>query len=127
MKTFDNRIVIYDPDTYYQNDVIATFTEKDMLSWNCESTLTEAGYTGCRIQYTDPIKAEKLEYIYKIGNGTAPKIYEIIDVVENLAQAERVCKTKLRNLNTSEMKISFTTMGNAQLVACMNVRIEDFG
>lgn len=127
MKLYSNRLIIYDPIEYEINDIIAEFHENDMLSWSCESTLIEAGYSGCRIQYTDPTKATKIEYTYTVGDGASGKVYEITTTADSLAHAEQICKAKLRSLNMSEQTISFSVMGNAMLVACVNIAIAGLG
>lgn len=126
MKLFSNQIVIYDPVTAEQAGTITTFSESDMLSWSCESTLTEAGYSGCKIQYTDPSSTKKLEYTHSL-KGAAPKVFELTEQADNLAHAEQICKAKLRALNMSEMTIKFSVMGNSLLIAGLTIKINDFG
>lgn len=128
MKLYSNRLVVYDPVTFEHEGAVASFSENNMLSWNCESTLTEAGYSACRVQYTDPLSIEKREYIYRTEDGaSSTKVFEITESADSLAHAEQICKAKLRNLNMSETTISFNIMGNALVVACMTIEIVGLG
>lgn len=126
MKMHSDRLIIYDPVTYEHDGAVASFAENDMLSWNCEARLTEAGYSGCRVQYTNPTTVQKLEYIHQI-DGASAKVFEITTPADSLAHAQQICKAKLRSLNMTETTISFSIIGNALITACMTIDIVGMG
>lgn len=127
MKLYNDRIVIYNPEDLEAQDTIMVITESMLLSWSFDTTLTEAGYTGCSMQYTDVKTGKKLEYTYKLGKGTTPKIYNMQEKADDLASAERMCKAKLRKLNRGEVTGSLSLPGNANLLAGANVMVQGFG
>lgn len=127
MKLFNDRIVIYNPEDFEKNGVVKTFIETDMLSWSFETTLTEAAYSGCSVQYTDPATTKRIEYCYRVTNASSAKVFQLNEQVDSLSHAEQVCRAKLRRLNMGETKISFSIMGNALLLAAVNIGISGFG
>lgn len=127
MKLYNDRIVIYNPQDLEQSDIYMVITEDKLLNWSFNSTLTEAGYTGCSIQYTDVKTGEKIEYTYKLKNASSNKIYNINEKADDLASAERMCKARLRTLNRGEVTGSLGLPGNANLIAGVNVLIKGFG
>lgn len=127
MKLYSCELVIYDPVVSENESEIMVLHEYDMLSWSCSCSLTEAGYSGCRVQYTDPVSGEKVEHTESIPTGMSPKVYELNTTVENLSQAETVTKSQLHTLNTGQRTISFTVPGNPLLVAGVNITVLDLG
>lgn len=125
MKMYSNRIIIYDMAEFEKNAGVVTLTEMSMTSFKAKSTITDAGYTGCTVKYTDK-NGKILEYAHTV-KGKTPKIFLYTVQVSDLAEAERVAKAKLRELNMGETTFSCTIPGNTNTVAGMCVNISGFG
>jgi phage protein D len=128
MKVYANTIIIfYEPD-YEAMDPVRIITEEDVINWSAKTTFTDTGYDGCLIQYTHHRKGKTPKFTFWApGHKSGPKVYKINERAENLAEAQRLAKAKLRELNKTEYTISITMIGNTKLYATQTVMIDGFG
>lgn len=125
MKLYSTRIIIYDMSVFEKGKPTVTLRPSDMTSYSCESSISDTGYSACVVSYTDKT-GKLLQYKYEI-KGKTEKVYQHATQVGSLAEAQRVAKAKLRELNICEKVFSCTVMGNPGLVAGMCVVVEGFG
>lgn len=125
MKLYSNRIVVYDMVELESKKAIMTLRESDMLSWNAHSTIADTGYTACTVKYTTK-SGQTLEYTYEI-NGKTRKVYEHTEKVGSLAEAQRVARAKLREVNMAQTTFTCSLPGNTKLVSGVCVNIRGFG
>ncbi len=129
VKIYSNKLVMFSEMEYEQKISIATIDENDCEpNWTAKKTLTDSGYTGCKIEYTDPLTKETFSYLYELPNIAGPKkIFKLNEVVYSYAEAERLAKSTLRELNKKQTTLSLTIIGNVNLIASSCVDIVGFG
>lgn len=127
MKVYNNKLVIFRESEYENKQAIGTISETNMLTWNAKTTFTDTGYDGCKVSYTDPYSGEVYTYTFRVPGKTGNKIYKVNDNVNSYAEAERLAKSKLRELNKKEYTISITIQGNINMIASSCVNIKDLG
>ncbi len=124
MKLYSNKIVIYDMVEMEAKKSILKLKSSDMLDFSAKSTIADTGYSGCVVKYTTK-DGKTLEYQYEI-NGKTKKVYKHTESVGSLAEAQRVARAKLRELNAGETTFSCRVPGNTKLVAgvCVAIGLE---
>lgn len=126
MKLYSNKIVIYDMVQLEKNSPVATLgSAGSLLSFSCESTITNTGYTSCIACYTDA-NGQLLEHDHRIS-GKTEKTYRYSTPLSSRAEAEQVARAKLRELNMGEVTLSCSVPGNTNLVAGAGVEIVEMG
>lgn len=126
MKLYSNQIVIYDMVELEAQKSIMELQSTHMLDFTANSTISDTGYSACVVKYTTKDK-KTLEYHYEI-KGKTKKVYKHNEAVGSLAEAQRVARAKLRELNAKETTFSCKLPGNAKLVAGVCVTIgKEFG
>lgn len=175
IKVTDDRIVIFDQESYESKTPVKTLTlgVSNILSWDFESTQSET-YKSCTVSYRDPKKKKEgsaggrlfdkygnkndsgssdaesgdKQLYDKFGNKveakkTNPAVMtwteEDPDADENgqeyalkkratsLAEAKRLAKAKLRQLNLRRVTGSMTVVGDVSLVAGVVIAVKGFG
>lgn len=127
IKVYNNKLVIFRELEYENKQSIGTIFETNMMTWNAKTTFTDTGYDGCMVSYTDPYSGEVYKYTFRVPGKTGNKIYKVNDNVNSYAEAERLAKSKIRELNKKEYTISITIPGNINMIASCCVNIEDLG
>ena len=140
MKLYNNRIVIFNEAEYEKKESVAVICENKslvsqsikkpqiiLISWNAEISFTETGFDGCRVSYVDPDAGDLIDYTFRAPGRRGRKIYQLNEEVGSIAEAERRAKSKLRELNRNEFKISVSIPGNLDLVSSQTVDIEGLG
>lgn len=128
MKLYNNKIVIFNEAEYESKDTVATLIESDMISWSAKTTWTDTGYDGCKVEYTDPDNGETLSYTFWApGRKGRKKVYKENSSAKSIAEAQRLAKAKLRELNKKEYAFGCTLPLRSDLCASQTIKIEDFG
>jgi phage protein D len=128
MKLYNNKIVIYSEAEYERKTPVATIVESDLLTgWSLNTTFTDTGYDGCLIEYTNPDTGEKLAYLFKAPGKKGKKYFKINEKADSYAEAVRLTKSKLRELNKKEYTGSLPMPGNLKWLASQTVRLKGFG
>lgn len=127
MKLYDKEIVIFSEAEYEAGEAERTLMESDLISWSAKTSFTETGFDRCKIVYTVPNSKTTLSYTFKPSSRKGSKIYQMNETVNNLAEAERYAKCKLRELNKKEYTLSLEVPGNLDLFPSNVVTIEDLG
>jgi phage protein D len=125
LKMYSAKAVIYDREEYKNNAAAVSFTQENMLSFSARATITDAGYTGCTVKYTEK-DGSLTEYTYSV-EGQTPKIYAMAEHVDSPAEAERVAKSRLLELNMGETFFDCAVPGGTFLVSGINIDISGFG
>lgn len=84
-------------------------------------------YWKCHVRYQKAKDKKIIETTYTDPNKKSGQILEISEQVEDVAEAERLAKKKLREKNKEEVSGSFSTYGNVNLVAGVIVKLVGFG
>jgi phage protein D len=127
MKLYNNRIIIFNEAEYEAKPAVATHTMSEMIHWDAKTTFTDTGYDGCKVEYMDPDTGESLSYTFRAPGKKGKKIYKVNETAQSLAEAQRLTKAKLRELNKKEYTFSFTTDGCPEQVSSQTVNINGFG
>lgn len=125
MKLYSTRIVIYDIIEMESKKAITTLHPEDMKSFSAHSTIADTGYTACVVKYTTK-NGQTLEHKYEIG-GKTKKVYKHTEDVGSLAEAQRVARAKLWELNRVQTTFGCELMGTPRLVSAVCVNIKGFG
>lgn len=132
LKIYKKALVIFDKALYEPRGITAYFTESDFDGkWEWNSTL-HGTYTGATISYTIPRpkkgykKGDKAQVI-DITVGQGPRLLHINEKAENEGEALRIAKAKVNAENEKAVTISFTAMGDPNVVATCNIEIYGMG
>jgi phage protein D len=128
MKVYSNQVIIfYEPD-YEAMAPVMTITEDQVISWSAKTTFTDTGYDGCLIQYTHHRKGKTPKYTFWApGHKGGAKVYKINEHADSLAEAQRLAKAKLRELNIGEYTATITMPGTTKLYSTQTVMLDGFG
>lgn len=132
LKIYKKSLVIFDKVLYEARGITAYFSESDFeSSWQWNSTL-HGTYTGATISYTIPRpkkgykKGDKAQVIeMTVGHG--PRLLHINEKADNEGEAQRIAKAKINAENEKAVTVSFTAMGNPNIVATCNIEIYGMG
>lgn len=92
------------------------------------SSSTRNIYSAARVEYQPSTAEDPIVYTYNIQNAPSTgKTLIINERVGSIAEAEKLCKKRLRKANTSENTASMTLLGNPVLVAGVNISLDGFG
>lgn len=123
LKIYKKGLVIFDKKVYEPRGITASFCEQDFDgNWNWNSTLNGT-YTGADISYTVPKKKETVQ----VTVGAGPRILHINEKVDSAGEAERIAKAKVNSENEKAVTVSFSAMGNPNVVATCNIGITGMG
>lgn len=152
IKVTDRNIVVFDQASYEAKDPVKVFTigESPILSWSFDSAQSET-YKSVKLSYRD-IRAKKAQKAskYDLGydprakkGGKSPVIVEYTYTdpdageqgqefewkkrAENKADAERLAKAKLRELNRRSVTGSMSVVGDVSLVAGEVIEVRNAG
>ena len=130
MKAYSEKIVLYSMQKAITEKAVKTVgfrkTSAGILQilpgWSFDSSL-DGLYTGVQLSYED---TNGKTINYKTGKST-----RLLKITEkkpaNLAEAERMAKAALLNANIKENVLSFSLMGNTDIVAGQNINITGIG
>ncbi|MFT5871107.1 MAG: phage protein D [Clostridium sp.] len=128
MKVYNNKLVIFSEAKYEAKAVIATIKESDMLpGWSGKTSLTDAGYGSCLLEYTLPKNNKTYKYTFKSPKAKTTKVLKLNESVTNIAEAERITKAKLREANKKGTTLTISLPLNLNLIASCNINIKDIG
>lgn len=138
VKLYEMKFVIFDEADYEQ--VPATISlinpgtkhvadksfASSILNYSFTSQLRDI-YKACHIRYQKSSKKAVIETTFTAPDKSVGKTLELREQVEDLADAERLVKKRLREYNKEEWTGSITCVGNFSLVASRTVNIVGFG
>lgn len=122
MKTFAEKIVIFDEAVYENMAPVLELTYPDLARYSYKSKL-EGTYTGAKIAYSDPGTGE--DHVVTIGDGN--RIKEINEEADSAADAQKKAIAALNNANKDDTRLSATVMANRKLIASRCIRISGCG
>lgn len=138
LKICNNKIVIFDEEKYEQAEANITIIKpntiyqanKNMtylkcLSYDFKSKVRDI-YASCHVKYQKSKTKEVIETTF-IAPNKKGKVLEIKEQVENVGEAERLAKKRLREKNKEEITGSFNMVGNFNLVAGTVIEVLGFG
>jgi len=133
MKAYKQKIVIFDIVRYEKKKATTTISEKDMLSWNANTTI-EGTYTGVKFSYANPVKNVKGTKKSKAGNkkkevtkvmiGKKGRLLYINNQTSGKYDAEFQAKAALNTANRQAETMNITIMGGKKLVATQCIKIK---
>jgi len=129
LKVSSDKIIILDDEKYDAAPSIATITRgtSDIISYSFSSSMRKI-YSAARVEYQSTIWEEPITYTFTPPNAPPTKKTLVINErVSSIAEAEKLCKRKLRKANASENTANMTLFGNPMLVAGVNVSLAGFG
>ena len=133
MKVYKQKIVIFDIVRYEKKKATITISEKDMLSWNANTTI-EGTYTGVKFSYTNPVKNEKgikksktgkkKKEVTKVMIGKKGRLLYINNQTSGKYDAELQAKAALNTANRQAETMNITIMGGKKLVSTQCIKIK---
>lgn len=123
MKVYNQKLIIFDEETYEQQGKIFTIDEKDIIPpWNFNSTM-DGTYTGVRLTYTKPDTDKTISVLV----GTEERLYEYDAQADSQYDAELQAKAKLRSENKKAKTLEIKIMANPDIIATSIVQITGLG
>lgn len=151
IKVTDSQIVIFDQKSYEKKPSVKTFVLgfSDIISWDFESKQSET-YKSVTVTYRDPRKKKRGSAgSRKTSNSTTatagknPAVntytytdpnadengqeYSLKKRATSIADAERLAKAKLRELNKRQVDGNMTVIGDVEIVAGVVITVLGFG
>lgn len=140
LKITENKVVIFDEAKYEQEEPKITIVKPgtsffmgsdgvyvtEVLSYSL-SNKTRDIYKACHVKYQHGKKKEIIEATFNDPDKKDGKTLEVKEEVQNIAEAERLAKKKLREKNCEEWTGSITVVGNLNLVAAVTINLLGFG
>ena len=133
MKVYKQKIVIFDIVRYEKKKATITISEKDMLSWNANTTI-EGTYTGVKFSYANPVKNEKgakksktgkkKKEVTKVMIGKKGRLLYINNQTSGKYDAELQAKAALNTANRQAETMNITIMGGKKLVSTQCIKIK---
>ena len=127
LKVSDDTIIIFDVQKYEQQEPVKTLTKgtSPIISFRAKKTIHEI-YKACHVKSQHSKKEELIEYTYTDQNKKDGMTLQVNQKVENVAEAEKLAKKKLREKNQEEVQVSLTTVGDFALMASNTVELSGF-
>ena len=130
LKVSDTKLICYDEEKYEANDSAGSlsFGDKKLINWRF-STKTAGTFKKGKLQYHDHVKNQTLvcEQDDEYGTEGTGRILEINQRADNLGDAGKIIKKKLRAANKKEITGSVTLMGDLKFLGGSNITISGFG
>ena len=139
LKITENKVVVFDESKYETEEAKVTivkpgtfFTKSegiyvtDIISYSLKNRSRDI-YKACHVRYQHGKKKEVIEATFTDPDKKEGKTLEIKEEVENIAEAERLAKKRLREKNCQEWTGNITVPGNLNLVAAVTVNLYGFG
>ena len=138
VKIFEKKFVIFDESAYEQAEPTITLVKpgtthafgnsciSNILGYSFTNKVRDI-YKSCHVKFQKSSKKAIIETTFNAPNKTIGKTLEIREQVENIADAERLAKKRLREYNKEEWTGSITCAGNFSLVASRTVNVVGFG
>jgi phage protein D len=154
LKVTDEQVVIFDQAYYESKSPVKTFTlgTSSILAWDFEQAQSET-YKSVKVTYRNPkakkqgqaggykldehggVTSEKkgknpavMEYIYTDPEADEEgQDYELKKRATSIAEAKRLAKAKLRQLNLRSVTGNLTIIGDTTMVAGIVIAIKGFG
>lgn len=148
LKVTPEKIIIIDEEKQEEGEVKIVFirpgtdagevTEKESSSENEKMTVnrfltyrltakTRDIYKACHVKYKKGKEKKVIEATFTAPNKKDGKTLEVNEQVENVAEAERLAKKKLREQNKDEVTASFSLYGDFNFAAGVLVELKNFG
>ena len=129
LKITDKQVVVFDDSKYEKIAPVMVIRRNaaSVLKYNATSSTRDV-YSSCRVRYHNAKTKQDIDYIYAPpSRPTTGKTLVINERVDNLADAEKLAKKRLRQQNKEEVKISMTLLGSLILVGGVTVQLIDWG
>lgn len=132
LKIYKKSLVIFDKAVYEPRGITATFTESDFDGkWEWNSTLNGT-YTGANISYVIPrpkegYKKGDKQQVIDITVGEGPRLLQINEKADSEGEAQRIARARVNSENEKAVTISFSAIGNPDVVATCNIEIIGMG
>lgn len=139
LKIAEKKLIIFDEMKYEQQEPKITIVKPNtsFLAWSGVYVTDVLGYSlsnksrdiykACHVRYQHGKKKEVIEATFTDPDKKDGKTLEVKEEVQNIAEAERLAKKRLREKNCNEWTGSFTVVGNLNLVAAITVKLQGFG
>lgn len=127
LKISDNKVIVFDAVTYEAKEPVATISREGafMLDYSITSKTREV-YKACHVKYTNTKGGETIEYTFTPDPEKEGKTLAVNEQVENIAEAEKLAKKKLREKNAEEVTVSISVLGSIDLLAGCTVNLTSF-
>lgn len=128
VKVTDSQLVCYNEEEYEEHNPVGelSFGDKKIIRWSFSSKATGT-YKKARLQYHDPVKDETIETEEDGDAEGTGRILIINQKADNIEDAKKMAKKKLRQANKKEITGNITLMGDLRFVGGSNITISGFG
>lgn len=129
LKSEPDRLVIFDDAALESGSAQVTIQAppKSMVSGYNLKAKTRDTYLKAHVRYMKDKDKKVIEAEFQDPNRTAGKTLEIDEQVENVPEAEKLAKKKLREANKDAMTASFSMQGDFSLMAGLLIQLNGYG
>lgn len=129
LKVTDEKLAVFSQKKYEGKAPILTIIcgESDIVGSPKFSSQAYDLYKECKVSYFDPKKKKYISKTFSDPNVKSGELHKLNKRCESLAEAERLAKAKLRELNKGEFTGDMSLMGNFSLVSGAVVAVKGFG
>ena len=133
LKATGNMIVLFDQASYEAKNAVATLRRGSgaYTKHKLSTGAADSEYASCRVSYNDPSTGKCIEGTAKVDDYKAGaknnQQLEITAKVSSIAEAKALAEKHLRLHNKYSQTATFTVPGNPDLLAGVNVMLEDWG
>lgn len=123
-------IILFDAAEYEQKESVRKIKrgESDITSYRFGASANDTKYAKCHVTYTNPQTNETIEYTYTPRESDSEgQTLEINEKVNTREEARQLAMKRLREKNKGETSADFSLVGDASLVAGVNIEVEGFG
>lgn len=140
LKADIEQLIIFDEKKYEAKDATLTFSRPGTTfagdgttqvinlfsGWSMRAKTRDIYYK-CHVKHSKGKGKEVIEAEFTAPDKTTGQVLEVSEQVDNVEEAERLAKKKLREKNAEEIAASFSTAGNISLVAGIVINLVNFG
>lgn len=118
MKTYSNKLIVYDIEAYEKKDAVLTVGKKDCINYRFRNSVYGT-YTGANVAFTDPNTEED----HSIMIGSEGRIYEVNITADNLADLEKkgIAALNLANRSATTASLSMFSVPGISAGQCINL------
>ena len=132
LKATDKMIVIFDQSKFEKKAPVRTITKgRGYISYSLRASTAGTQYTSCRVSWSDPLTAKKIEGIARVDDYDEEtknnQQLEIKAKVSSAGEAKAIAEKRLRMHNKFSKTGKFTFPGEPALLAGNTVQLDKWG
>lgn len=129
LKVTDEKLAVFSQKKYEDKKPIMTivYGQSDIVGSVKFSSQAYDLYKECKVSYWDPKKKKYISKTFSDPNVKSGEVNKLNKRCDSIAEAERLAKARLRELNKGEVTGDMSLIGNFSLVSGAVVAVKGFG